>query len=782
MNEVQHEVVGRSVPRIDALDKVTGAARFTDDLQFGQDLLFGRVVRSPVPHAMIKRIDASKAQQVPGVRAVITGADTPGYIGLYLQDRHIFCTDRVRCVGDPVAGIVATSEETAEDAARLVEVEYERLPAVFDPLDAAQPRAPLIHPNLGKYTIASFLLPEPGTNVSNHFRVRKGNVDEGFRQCDVVIEDEYRVPHIQHVPIEPHIAVARWDATGEITLWASTQSPFTQRNLIAQAFGVSQGKVRVIGPYVGGGFGCKAGVTMEALAVAMAKKVLGRPVKLRLTREEEFFCSFVRQALVAKVKIGATAAGRVLALQVEYYWDGGAYTEYGSNITRAAGYSSTGPYRIPNVKTDSYCCYTNHPAGGPMRGFGMPEIHWSIEQMMDRLAEKLELDPVQFRLMNCVEGGDEIVTGMTMHPIGLKDCIAQVAKAIDWGQKAPPSAAHKKRGKGIAIMWKAPAMPASAGSEAYLVFNEDATFNLAVGGQDLGQGAFTVAAQMAAETLGVPVDWVRVARPVDTRYSPYEWQTVASRITWSMGNAIRAAALDARKQILDLVAQHWGEDAANLDIRHGEVVSYRSERSLPLSKAVIYGLPLPDGGPLQGGPIMGRGRFMPSYVTDLDPETGQGPRAVVHYTTGAEAVELEVDTRTGQVDILRVAACFDVGKAINPDLVRAQIEGGVVQGVSSVLLEALQLDKGVPRNASFVDYRIASALDAPRRIVGMYVEVPQDDGPWGARGVGEHTMVPAAPAVANALYDATGVRFTQMPLTAEKIYMALRKRPKRGAR
>jgi CO/xanthine dehydrogenase Mo-binding subunit len=778
MNVAANAVVGTSVPRIDALEKVTGSARFTDDLPFGSELLYGRVVRSTLPHARIKGIDLSKALGMPGVRAVVTGADTPGYIGLYLQDRHVFCTDRVRCVGDPVVGIVAASEEAAENAARVVRVDYEPLPSLFDPLLAAQPQAPLIHPDLGKYTIASFLLPEPGSNVSNHFRVRKGNVEEAFGQCDVVLEDVYRVPQIQHSPVEPHVAVARWDLSGEITLWASTQSPFTQRNLIAQAFGVSQGKVRVIGAYVGGGFGSKAGVTMEALAVAMAKKVPGRPVKLRLTREEEFFCTFVRQALVAKVKIGAKKDGRVLALQVEYYWDGGAYTEYGSNIARAAGYSSTGPYRIPNVKTDSYCCYTNNPVGGPMRGFGMPEIHWSIEQMMDRLAEELRFDPVQFRVMNCVKGGDEIVTGMTMHPVGLKDCIEQVAKAIEWGKKAPPSVAHKLRGKGIAIMWKAPAMPANAGSEAYLVFNEDATLNLALGGQELGQGAFTIAAQIAAESLGVPVDWVRVSRPVDTRYSPYEWQTVASRLTWSMGNAVRAAAMDAKKQILDLVAQHWGEDVADLDIRNGEVVSYRTERSLPLCKTVVYGLPLPDGGPLAGGPIMGRGKFMPSYVTDLDPETGQGPRAVVHYTTGAEAVELEVDTQTGHVDILRVAACFDVGKAINPELVRAQIEGGVVQGLSSVLFEALRLDRGVPRNPSFVDYRIASSLDAPRRIIGMFVEVPQDDGPWGARGVGEHTMVPAAPAVANALYDAVGVRFTEMPLTAERIYMALRKRQK----
>ena len=289
----------------------------------------------------------------------------------------------------------------------------------------------------------------------------------------------------------------------------------------------------------------------------------------------------------------------------------------------------------------------------------------------------------------------------------------------------------------------------------------------------MGQGSLTVLAQIAAETLGVPIEWVHVARPVDTRYSPYEWQTVASRLTWSMGNAVRAAAQDARRQILELVAQHWEEDAANLDIRNGEIVSYRSERSMPLKKAAIYGLSLPGHKGLVGGPIMGRGKFMPSYVTNLDAQTGQGERGVVHYTTGAEAVELEVDTLTGQVEIVRVAAAFDVGKAINPELVKAQIEGGVVQGLSSALFEALRLKEGQPLNRSFVDYRIATALDAPRSILGSYVEEPQDDGPWGARGVGEHTMVPTAPAVANALYDALGIRFNELPVTAERIFQAL---------
>ncbi|MBN1138841.1 MAG: xanthine dehydrogenase family protein molybdopterin-binding subunit [Anaerolineae bacterium] len=767
------EPVGKSVPRVDGFDKVTGAAQFTDDLQFGPGLLYGRVLRSPHPHALITGIDASKALALPGVKAVITGQDTPGFIGLYLKDRHILCTDRVRYVGDPVAGVVAVSEEIAEDALRLIEVSYEPLPAIFDPLEALDPGAPLLHPDLGSYEAVPFIFPQPGTNVSNVFHVRKGDTDAAWACCDAVVEETYHVPQIQHVPIEPHVAVARWDVSGEVTLWSSTQSPFAQRDLIAQTLGISQGELRVIGNYVGGGFGSKAGVSMEALAVAMAQKVRGRPVKVRMTREEEFFCCFVRQGLLAQVKIGGTRQGQILALQVAYYWDAGAYTEYGVNIVRAAGYSSTGPYHIPNVKTDSYCLYTNHPVGGPMRGFGMPEIHWSIEQSVDRLAEALGVDDVEFRLRNCLKGGDIIVTGMQMHPNGLSECIEKAARAVEWGASAVPSAPHKRRGKGMAACWKAPAMPPNPGSEAWVRFNEDATVSVGLGGQELGQGAFTVAAQVAAQALGVPYEWVRISQPVDTRYSPYEWQTVASRITWSMGNAIKAAAEDARAQILEVVARYWGEEPADLDIREGEVISYRSEQSLPLDKMVIYGLPLPDDAGWIGGPIIGRGKFMPTYVTGLDAETGQGQRAVVHYTTGAQAVEVEVDTETGQVEILRLAAVYDVGKAINPEQVYAQLEGGVVQGASSALLEALQLRQGQPLNPSFTDYRIMTSVDAPRRIISDYVEEPQDDGPWGARGVGEHPMIATAPAIANAISDALGIRFNDMPLTAEKIYMAL---------
>jgi CO/xanthine dehydrogenase Mo-binding subunit len=765
--------VGESVTRIDAREKVTGTAVFADDIQFGPGLLYARIVRSQHPHALIKKVDVSKAKALPGVKVIVTGEDYPGLTGLYLRDRHIFCRDRVRYVGDPIVGIAAINEEIAQKATELVEIEYEVLPPVTNAELGAGPRAEILHPKLGEYEVANFIFPEPGTNIANHFKVRKGDVDEGFKNCAAIVEREYHVPHVQHVPIEPHIVVAKADDEGQITLWGSSQSPFAQRHLIAIALNISESKIQVIAPYVGGGFGSKAGVSMEALAVAIALKSKGHPVKLRLTREEEFFTAFVRQGLIAHYKMGCDQQGNLLALEVRYYWDAGAYTEYGVNIARAAGYSSTGPYRIPNVKADSYCIYTNHPVGGPMRGFGMPEIHVGLQQCVDELAHTIGIDPVEFQKKNCLHGGDTIVTGMIMHPTGLSECIEKASAAIEWGKKEKPTSPNKRRGKGIAIMWKAPAMPPNPGSSALLRFNEDGTLGIAVGGQEIGQGTFTVMAQIASAALGVPYEWVRISTPVDTKYSPYEWQTVASRLTWSMGNAVKNAALDARKQILDLVSQAWGEDAENLDIKDGVVISYKSEESISLKDIVVYGIPKPGFKGWIGGPIVGRGSFMPTYVTGLDKETGQGERAVVHYTTGAQAVEVEVDLDTGKVDVIKAVAAFDVGKAINPDMVRAQMEGGFVQGMSTAFFESLKLKDGFLTNPSFVDYRIATSSDIPVKMETIIVEVPQDDGPWGARGIGEHAMVPTIPAIANAIYDAVGVRVFDPPYSAEKVYLAM---------
>ncbi|MEJ2734637.1 MAG: xanthine dehydrogenase family protein molybdopterin-binding subunit [Anaerolineae bacterium] len=773
MTESTSDPVGKSVPRIDMYDKVTGSATFADDMQFGPGLYYGRLVRSPHAHALIKRVNVAKAMEVSGVKAIVTGADVPNNIGLYLIDRPILARERVRYVGEPVAGVVAISEEIAEEAAQLVEVDYEELPAIFDPEQGTQPGAPLLHPDLDEYEVANFIFPQPGTNISEHFKLRKGDVGAAWPQCSAIVEGTFRLPQIQHVPIEPHVAVSLWESSGQVTLWTCSQSPFAQRDLIALSLGIPHGNLRVVSPYVGGGFGGKAGISMEVCAVVMARAVKGHPVKLRMTREEEFIGTSVRQSLVAHTRIGCDSEGQLVAMETKYYFGGGAYNDYGVNIARAAGYSCTGPYLIPNVKGDSYCVYTNQPIGSAMRGFGMPEIHWGIEQIMDQLAEKIGLDPAEFRRRNCVKSGETILTGMQMTPINLVACIDKATEAVNWGKVEEPSAPHKRRGKGLAIMWKAPAMPPNPGSAAVVRFNEDATVNVSIGAQDLGQGAFTAMAQIAAQALGVPYEWVRISIPVDTKYSPYEWQTVASRITWSTGNAVKNAAEDAKRQILEVVAAHWDERPEDLDIKDGVVFSYRTEEELSLKGMVVYGLPNDDFEGWKGGPIVGQGRFMPTYVTNLDFETGQGTRAVVHYTVGAQAIDLEVDTETGEIEVLKVASVYDVGRAINPDLIITQIEGGAVHGMSSAF-EALRFDEaGQPLNPNLVDYRIAAATDIPQEIHGDFVETPVEDGPWGARGVGEHVMVPTAPAMANAIYSALGIRFNDLPLSAERIYLAL---------
>jgi CO/xanthine dehydrogenase Mo-binding subunit len=394
--------VGANLPRLDVYEKATGSAVYTDDIQFGNKLLFARAKRSPYPHALIKKLDTSKAEALPGVKAVVSGKDFPERVGLYLKDKSIFAIDRVRFVGEPVAAVAAISDEIAMKAIDLIEVEYEELEAVFDAEYGASEKAPLIHPALGKYECVNFIFPKPGTNISNHFKIRHGNCEEAWKQCEHIVERTYRVPHVQHVPIETHISVALVDDKGKVTVWASSQSPSAQRNLLAKTLHKSASDIRVIAPWVGGGFGSKAGITMENIAVALATKCKGWPVKFILTREEEFYTNFVRQGLITHVKVGCDKNGKILGLKNVMYWDGGASTEYGTNVTRAGGYSSSGPYNIPNVETDSICVYTNHPIGGAYRGFGMSELHTGIDQAIDELAEKAGYNKVEFLKQNAI--------------------------------------------------------------------------------------------------------------------------------------------------------------------------------------------------------------------------------------------------------------------------------------------------------------------------------------------------------------------------------------------
>jgi len=771
------EFIGQSVSRIDGLEKVTGVARFVDDLDFGPNLLHAEIVESPVAHARIRRIDVSAAREVPGVVKVVTGQDFPFRFGLYMKDRHVFAQDRVRFVGEQVAAVIARDPATARRAARLVQVEYEELPPVFSPAEALRDAPTLIHPELGSYPRVPWFYPQGGTNIAHWRKTRKGDPAKAFAASDYVLEDTYTVPRYAHCALETHVIVGLFDLTGRLTLWSASQSPFTQRNLFAEALaslGLSQKDVRVVTPYVGGGFGGKAGVSMEILGAALATAVRGNPVKVRWSREQEFYNTYQRQGVTARLKMGVTKDGVITAMEHVLHWDAGAYVEYGANVVNAVGLSATGPYRIPNLSIDSLCVYTNLPPGGPYRGFGYSEFHFGLESHMDRLARIVGLDPVEFRRRNAIRQGDTLAYGAEMNPCGLYEAIDRTAEAIGWGRPPAPSGPGKAVGQGFSLFWKAPAMPPNAASSAFLKFNEDGSLNLLVSGMEIGQGFLTAMAQVAAEVLTVPVHKIRVETP-DTDRNAYEWQTVGSHVTWGCGNAVKRAALEARDKIFEVVHRVHCLDKDELYLED-EKVKCRTlpAFALPLRDFVITGLQAHDGS-FKGGPILASGMFMPEFTsTRSDPETSQGGHPNVHYTVGAAGVNIEVDRETGKVRIIKAVLAVDAGKAINPELVRGQVIGGLVQGFATVLYEDMRFDdKGRLLNPNFTDYKIPTALDIPDEIVPIIVETAQPDGPFGARGVGEHTMIPAAPLVANAVEQALGIRIKSMPLTAEKIALAV---------
>jgi carbon-monoxide dehydrogenase large subunit len=770
------QVVGKSVLRVDGWEKIKGAAQYTDDLQFGPGLLYAALVESPHAHAKIKSLDTSAAEKLGGVVKVVTGRNFTQKFGLYMNDRYVFATDIVRFVGEQVAAVVATDPKIALRGAALVKVEYEELPAVMDPVKALEKDSPLVHPDLGSYSHVPWFFPKPGTNIAHWRKIRKGDLAKGFKEADLVLEDTYYVPRYAHCAIETHSAIGLYDASGRLTMWTSSQSPFTQRHVFAEtlkSFGLSHKDVRVISTYIGGGFGGKAGVTMEIIAAALAIAVPGRPIKLLWNRAQEFYNTYQRLGVTAKIKMGVTKAGKITALDFKLHWDAGAYVEYGANVVNAAGLSASGPYRVDNISVDSMCTYTNLPPCGAYRGFGYSEFLFGLESHITRMAEQLGLDPVEFRKKNAIKEGDILPYGAHMNPNGIREAIEKVEKEIKWGVKEKSKDPRKAIGKALVCFWKSPAMPPNASSSAFLKFNEDGSVNILVSGMEIGQGLLTVMAQVAGEVLALPVTKIRVETP-DTDRNPYEWQTVGSHVTWGCGNAVKRAALEARERIFDLVQRVHCLDKSTLYLED-ECVRCRTKPDfrLPFKDFVINGIQADDH-TFKGGPIMGSGVFMPEFASAIgDPETGQGGHPNVHYTTGSAGIILEVDRETGKMKIKKVALAVDCGKAINPDLVKGQVVGGLLQGFATVLYEDMRYNEGGRLlNPNFSDYKIPTVMDMPDEVVPIIIEVPQPDGPYGARGVGEHTMIPCAPLIANAVADALGVRIKSMPVTKEKVALA----------
>jgi len=775
MSELKY--IGKSSVRVDGKEKISGTAQFVDDINFGTNLLFAEIVESPFAHALINRIDISEAEKISGVVKIVTGKDFPYRFGLYMHDRYIFAQNRVRFVGEQVAAVIARDPKSAKRSAKLIRVDYTELTPVLNVEDAMSDDPVIIHPELSDYWHVPWFFPKNDTNIAHLRKVRKGDSEKAFKEADFVLEDIYTVPRYAHCAIEPHGAVGLYDHSGRLTLWTASQSPNTQRHLFSEALApleLSHRDIRVISTFVGGGFGGKAGVSMEILAAALATAVQGNPVKILWSRAQEFYNTYQRQGLIARIKLGVKKDGTITALDYTLQWDAGAYVEYGANVVNAAGLSATGPYRIPNVKIDSYCVYTNLPPGGPYRGFGYSEFLFGLESHINETAKKIGMDPVEFRRKNAIREGDSLAYGAPMNPNGLLQAIDKTAEEIEWGKKEQSQDSNKVIGKGFALFWKAPAMPPNASSTAFVKFNEDGSLNILVSGMEIGQGYQTVMAQIAAEVLSVPIEKIRIETP-DTDRNPYEWQTVASHVTWGCGNAVKMAAMDAREQIFDLIERALGKERDVLYLEDEQVKSKRDKAfSLPLRDFVISGIGKEDG-TFRGGPIVGRGMFMPEFASALsDPETSQGGKLNVHYTVGASAITLEIDKETGKVRVPKVVLAVDVGKALNPDLVKGQVVGGLLQGLGTVLYEDMRFDdKGKLLNPTFTDYKIPTAKDIPDEIVPIIVEVPQPDGPFGARGVGEHTMIPAAPIVANAVENALGIRIRSMPITAEKIVLKI---------
>jgi CO/xanthine dehydrogenase Mo-binding subunit len=773
-------VVGTSVPRDDAIDKVTGAARYTTDLAL-PGMLHAAILTSPHASARIVRVDLEAARAVPGVRAVLVGSDLDVRLGLYLRDKRILARDVVRYQGEPVAAVAADTLDAAREACRRIRIEYEELPAVLDPRDAMAAGAPLVHPDLAGYDhMHGVFFPKPGTNVAHHQKIRKGDAPASLAAADVRLEASFYNPPVQHVPMETHASIAQALPEGRVEIWTSSQSPYTVRHLLSVCLGLSHAAIRVHVPYVGGGFGGKAGLGLEPLATVLSRAAGGRPVLVSATREEEFNTMPSRPGLHSTIKIGATRDGRITALEATYVWDAGAYADYGVNVGRAAAYSGAGPYAIDHCSIDSYVVYTNKVYGTAYRGFGHLEVLWGIERAMDQMAHKLGLDPAEFRRRNLLKEGDTTITGEPFtaghgKPV---ECLDAVAKAIGWGRPSgAPSAPHKVRGKGIAMLHKAPAMPTYTSCAAVIKLDEDGAADVLVSGVDYGQGTYTVLRQIAAEELGLPIGKVHLTWDCDTALTPYDWQTVASRFSYMGGNAVIEAAADCLRQLKAVAAQALGVASATI-VCEDEVAFPAAEpgRAIPY-KDLALGYTFPNGNAI-GGPIIGHGRFIATGLTHLDPETGQG-RPAQFWTYGAHAIEIEVDTETGEIEIVHIATAVDAGKVLNPLSCTGQVIGGVVQGLGSTLHEGFQFDgKGRLLNPSFVDYKIPTAKDLPRRMTPIFLENPQPGGPYGARGVAEHPMISVPSAIGNALADALGIDYAVLPLSPERVLLGIQKREK----
>ena len=753
-------VVGHSVERSDALDKITGRARYVTDLEL-PGMAHAALLRSPYAHARIVRIDTHAARAVPGVYTVLTGADLTWcdpYYGPAFRDRPVLAIDVVRFEGEPVVAAAAVDAATAARALELVEVEYEERPAVTTLDEALAPGAPLVHtaePLSGHFADLSSLRPRPGTNVCHQFTYARGDVERALAGADVVVEDTFAFPRVQHVAMEPHAAVAAWDDADSLTVWASTQNPFSVRVELAKMFGAPLGRIRIVVPLVGGGFGSKTYAKLEPVAAVLAR-VVRRPVKLAISAEEAF--RTVRRCDArSSVRLGFRRDGTLVAVDCHADFDVGAYADIGPRIIQKGTYTATGPYRVAHVRLASTAVYTNTTPGGAFRGFGVPQLAWAVESLMDEAARRLDRDPVELRGQNLLAHGEEFAPGDTPIDGKFEESLSRAAAAIGWAQ---PLAAG--RGRGVAMMLKASIAPSV--SEAIVRLHADASVTVLASTVELGQGARTVMAQIAAEVLAVPIERVTVLLP-DTSVTPYDQTTSSSRSTTMVGKAVQLAAGDVAEQLVRIAARVLDTPGGGLRIDEGTVVHGARRLAYDALLRAHFGM--------AGGELIGRGVVAPG--PSAAPLGGSTP----FWETAVGAAEVTLDVETGAVSVEDYVSVADVGRCINPLSCETQDEGAVVQGLGHTLFEEMVYDRGQLMNGTLLDYRVPRADDVEGRLRCHFVENADGPGPFGAKGAGEGSLVPVSPAVGNALARLTGIRFRELPLTPERVWRALREHASR---
>jgi len=734
-----YQNIGKSIPRVDARGKVTGETPYSGDLSM-DGMLHMKMLFAGRPHARIKSINTNKAEAASGVVAIYTAKDIPvNEHGLQWQDQPTLCgvgsskpgADIVRYVGDQVAAVVAASEAEAAAAVKLIEVDYEDLPVLDDPIEAMKPEAPRIHEHIGD------------SNICVHYKIRKGNVEEGFAKADVIVESEYRTPVQEHAYLQPEAGLAYIDEEGRITIACGGQWTHEDQHQIAHSLNLSPESIRVVYPAVGGAFGGREDMSVQ-IVLALAASKLQRPVKIIWSRQESIVGHGKRHAVILRAKWGATKDGKVIAIENEIIGDGGAYMYTSNKVLGNSTITSTGAYNIPNVKTDVYGVYTNNVPGAAFRGFGAPQALFMAEMQMNKLAEKLGMDPVEFRLKNALKDGDPMGVGTpSPSPVSVTQCIEAARDKFEWKNNTHPNPLPKPlqdasqgerirlRGQGFATGFKN--IGFSFGYQencwAKIEIHGKAEIDRVVlhhASAEVGQGTHTVMIQMTAEAVGVPYEKVKLISS-DTATMGNSGSVSASRMTFMSGNAIRGAA--------EVALSKWKAE----------------ER-----------------------PAIGEFKYLAPPTTAFDPETGYSTPNFA-YAFVAQAIEVEVDTETGHVRVVRVISADDVGKPINPALVEGQVEGAVVQAQGYAVLEDYKTKDGRVLTDQLSTYLIPTIWDIPEKVETVFLEIPDPNGPWGARGVGELPFLTVAPAIGAAIHDATGVWINEFPFTPERVLRALGK-------